>query len=163
MPKIRELLQIEDSNYGTGDHRSQIGLKINKLATQSEKEVGDHLKSIFGEIFVHEEKRYGHGRNRVDFFIYANPSFAVEVFNTYTLKHLATILNMKLNKFYNFPVFIYFVVTGNEFPQDSIDLMISKKKKHFPDDKMKCVSFNEFKECCRKHLPMLIKLQSKML
>ena len=163
MLKLRETLEIIDSNYGEGDHRRQIGLTINKLAIHSEKAVGEYLKTVFGEICVHEEKRYGSGRNRVDFFVYANPNFAVEVFNTYTLKHLATNLNMKLDKFYDFPYFLYFVITGSEFNQESIDLIVSKKKKYFPDDKMKCICFNKFKDYCNKHIPLQIQVQSRLL
>ena len=69
--KLRELLDIADSDYSSGTNRKLIYEKINRLSVSSENQVGDYLKDRYGVICVHEEKKYDVGKNRVDYFVYA--------------------------------------------------------------------------------------------
>jgi hypothetical protein len=159
--KLRELLDIKDSDYAHGEHRKKIGESINKLAISSELQVAEFLNNKFGVICVHEEKKYGTGRNRVDFFVYAKPNFAVEVFNTYTIRNLAINLNMKLHKFRDFTDILYFVVTGAEFRQSEIDKLILRKNKVYLMPNMKCVTFNKFKEECKSISPLKVEMPTQ--
>lgn len=106
---------LHDHDYRRGSRRQVAIDKFLTLSTTSEKETREFLDKRYGEICVHEEKRYGDGRNRVDFFVYAKENFAVEVFNTYSLRNLSKNLNSKLHKFNDFPFKLYFVVTGGDF------------------------------------------------
>ncbi|MBN1375995.1 MAG: hypothetical protein JXA01_07550 [Dehalococcoidia bacterium] len=158
LPKLRLSLGIENSNYSEGIHRKGIGVQVNKLATNSERDVGKMLRNRFGEICVHEEKRYGEGRNRVDFFVFAKENFAVEVFNTYTLHGVLGNLNPKLKRFGDFPYKLFFVITGAEFKQSQIDKIINRKKKLLLTQNMKCICMNEFENECLNRIEPLDKI-----
>jgi hypothetical protein len=136
-------------------------VRVNKLATSSERDIGKMLRNRFGEICVHEEKRYGEGRNRVDFFVFARENFAVEVFNTYTLHGVLGNLNPKLRKFGDFPYKIFFVITGAEFKQSQIDKIINRKKKLLLTQNMKCVCMNEFEHGCINRIEPLDVINNK--
>ncbi len=82
--KLREVLGLSDFDYRTGNRRQVVIGKFLKLSIDAEKETREFLDKRYGEICVHEEKKYGEGRNRVDFFVYAKDNFAVEVFNTHS-------------------------------------------------------------------------------
>ena len=90
----------------------------------------------------------------MDFFVYAKENFAVDVFNTYTLKHLNIIVNIKLRKYKDFPFKLFFVVTGAKFSQRKIDELICKKTNRMPYG-MKCLTVDEFKRECLTNLPPL--------
>jgi hypothetical protein len=100
--KLREILEIPELSYASGQHRRQIWSEVNKLSIGSEKKICEFLTNTYGELCVHEEKKYGDGRNRVDFFVYAKKNFAVEVFNTYTVHGIIGNLNSKLKKYQDF-------------------------------------------------------------
>ncbi len=153
LPKLKMSFGIQDSNYSVGVHRKGIGVRVNKLATSSEHDVGKMLRDRFGEICVHEEKRYGEGRNRVDFFVYAKENFAVEVFNTYTVHGILGNLNPKLKKLGDFTHKLIFVITGADFKQSQIDRIINRKKKILLTQNMKCICLNKFEECIKDIKP----------
>lgn len=157
LPAIRKQLGFKDLDYSKGVFRSKMASSTNILSSASEGNVRDFLNKEYGELCIHEEKKYGKGKNRVDFFIYAKTNFGVEVFNTYTLRNLAKNMNIKLKKFYDYKFYLYFVVTGEDFNQTSIDRLINRKK-HLPLLKnMKCYCFETFKnECLNKFPPLKI-------
>ena len=128
---------------------------MNKLSIKTEKQLKEFLIETYGEICVHEEVRYGSSKQRVDFFVYALHNFAVDVFNTYTLRHLNIIINIKLKKYKDFPFKLFFVVTGAEFSQMAIDKLISNKINKLPPN-MKCLTFKKFKKECLSGLKPLI-------
>lgn len=155
LKKVRELLGLSEFDYRRGSRRQVTINKFLQLSIKSEREIREFLDKRYGEICVHEEKSYGEGRNRVDFFVYARENFAVEVFNTYSLRNLSKNLNSKLHKFNDFPFKLYFVVTGGGFSQVSIDALISNKKDLPLSANMKCLIIQEFKKECLNNLPPL--------
>ena len=156
--RVREFIGLHDHDYRRGGRRQVAIDKFLKLSTTSEKETKEFLDERYGEICVHEEKKYGDGRNRVDFFVYAKENFAVEVFNTYSLRNLSKNLNIKLHKFNDFPFKLYFVITGGDFSQRSIDALISRKENLPLPANMKCLTIEEFKkECLDKLVPLSIR------
>jgi len=155
LKKLRGVLGFDDLDYRTGSRRQVTINKFLKLAVTSEKATKEFLDKRYGEICVHEEKKYGEGRNRVDFFVYAKENFAVEVFNTYSMRNLAKNLNIKLHKFSDFPFRLYFVVTGGNFSQALIDTLISNKNELPLLSNMKCLTAEEFKKECIHNLPPL--------
>jgi len=157
--KLRELLGIHDSDYSRGSHRKIIYERINRLGISSEHQISDFLKHRYGDICVHEERKYGTGRNRVDFYVFAKTNFAVEVFNTYTLRNLLINLNSKLKKYKNFSDLIFFVVTGANFNQTDIDSIIDRKKnKKYLAINIKCVSLDGFKKHCQDIQPLKVEV-----
>lgn len=159
--KLREQLNIVGSDYAHGEYRKKIGANINRLAISSELEVAKFLNNKYGEICVHEEKKYGKGRNRVDFYVYAKLNFAVEVFNTYTLRNLSVNLNMKLHKFHDFTDIIYFVVTGGEFKQSELEKLIINKNKVYLMPNMKCVTWKQFQDECKSIRPLKVEIPTQ--
>ena len=155
LKKLRSVLGLNDLDYRTGSRRQATISKFLRLAITSEKATKEFLDKRYGEICVHEENKYGDGRNRVDFFVYAKENFAVEVFNTYSIRNLAKNLNSKLHKFSDFPFKLYFVVTGGGFSQGHIDVLISNKNNLPLLPNMKCLVIDEFKKECLCNLPPL--------
>ncbi len=155
LKKLRNVLGLKDLDYRTGFHRQVTISKFLQLSITSEKETKEFLDKRYGEICVHEEKKYGEERNRVDFFVYAKQNFAVEVFNTYSIRNLSKNLNIKLHRFSDFPFKLYFVVTGGQFSQRFIDALISNKKNLPLLPNMKCLTVEEFKKECLHNLPPL--------
>jgi hypothetical protein len=155
LKQLRNIFGFNDLDYRTGSHRQARIKEFLQLALNSEKATKEFLDKRYGEICVHEGKRYGDGRNRVDFFVYAKENFAVEVFNTYSIRNLAKNLNIKLHKFSDFPFRLYFVVTGGDFTQELIDALISNKKDLPLLPNMKCLTVEEFKIECLRNLPPL--------
>jgi hypothetical protein len=153
--KFRHAIGLEVIDYKTGLLRSETWKDINRLSIETEGAVKEFLIKRYGELCVHEEMKYGNNlRQRVDFFIYAKKNFAVDVFNTYTLKNLNININIKLKKYRNYPFKVFFVVTGIECSQDMIDSLMDNKLNKLPL-KIKCVTVQKFKEECIKNFPPL--------
>jgi hypothetical protein len=159
--KLRADLGLDIVDYGKGKHRIDYWNRISKLSIETENSLKKFLVETYGEICVHEEKKYGSLRQRMDFFVYAEDNFAVDVFNTYTLKHLNIIVNIKLRKYKDFPFKLFFVVTGAEFSQKKIDELICKKTNRMSTD-VKCLTVDEFKrECLAKLSPLKFNIDYK--
>lgn len=142
-------LSEQDLNYGKGQFRSNIGRVSGIVSIAAENTMHNFLTNIYGEICVHEQKKYGEGKNTVDFYIYGETrNFGVEVFNTYSLRDLANHLNIKLKKYYDFTNELYFVVFGGEFKQEDIDKHILRKRQLPLLTNMKCMTYEVFKERC---------------
>jgi len=153
--KLRQLLDINDSNYALGEHRKRIWADAGRVSLDSEKEISNFLIDRYGEICVHEEKKYGTGRSRVDFFIYAKETFAVEVFNTYTIHGITGNLTSKLKKYSDFPHKLFFVVTGGDFRQEDIDRILARRKKRVLGINMECFCVKSFQEYCLNNIKPL--------
>jgi hypothetical protein len=154
LKELRRVLGLDVVDYGKGSHRRAIVERAHKLSIQTENDVKEYLVERYGEICVHEEKKYGSHKARVDFFVYAKVNFAVEVFNTYTIRDLAKNLNVKLHKYADFPFRLYFVVMGGDFLQEEIDaLVLNKELRLLPN--MQCLTLEEFKKECLHKLPPL--------
>jgi hypothetical protein len=152
--KLRESLGMDIVDYGKGKPRIDRWKRVSKLSVETESSVKNFLMDTYGEICVHEEKKYGNLRQRMDFFVYAKENFAVDVFNTYTLRHLNIIINIKFKKYRIFPFKLFFVVTGTEFHQKDVDELILRKHYELLPS-MKCLTIGEFKKECLLNLPPL--------
>jgi len=151
---------IDEIDYAHGEHRKNIWKNVGSLSLDSENLVGKLLKDRYGEICVHEEKKYGPGRSRLDFFVYAQENFAVEVFNTFTLHGITGNLDVKLKKYANFHLPLFFVITGGDFTQNEIDKKTSRLNKNKLKPNMRCVSLKTFRdECIAKFAPLVISVK----
>jgi hypothetical protein len=161
--KLSQLMGIDEIDYAHGEHRKTIWSNVGTLSLSSEKSVGELLKSKYGEICVHEEKKYGPGRSRLDFFVYAQENFAVEVFNTFTLHGVTGNLSSKLKKYADFEGTLFFVITGGDFTQEEIDKKMDRLSKNKFKPNMRCVCFSTFcEECITKFAPLSISVEMKM-
>lgn len=156
--RLREVLGFEVVDYGKGRHRQGIASRSNRLSIDTENEMRELLVGRYGEICVHEEKKYGSSKQRVDFFVYAKENFAVDVFNTYTVRNLGKNVNIKLHKYRDFPYKLYLVLTGGSIPQERIDVLVSCKKRLPLPPNMNCLTIEEFKKECLRNLPPLSRL-----
>jgi len=153
---------IAEIDYAHGEPRKKIWKNIGALSLSSENEVGELLKDRFGEFCVHEEKKYGPGRSRLDFFVYAQENFGVEVFNTFTMHGVIGNLNSKLRKYADFNLPLFFVITGGDFKQTDIDKKVAGLKKTKLQPNMKCVSLKTFRDdCMNKFTPIIITVKMK--
>jgi len=105
-------------------------------------------------VLNHEEMKIGYNKQRLDFFVYAKENFAVDVFNTYRIQNLTTIINNKLRKYKEYPYKLYLVVTGENIKMNTINNKITNKINKLPTN-MKCITFDEFKWECLAYLPPL--------
>ncbi len=153
--RLRKNLGLDVIDYGKGAARTVTSKRIHELSVETEKQLKKFLIDTYSEICVHEEVRYGSSKQRVDFFVYAKQNFAVDVFNTYSLRHLNIIINIKLKKYEEFPFKLFFVVTGAPFSQMKIDQLISNKINKLPSN-IKCLTFDKFKKECLSRLKPLI-------
>lgn len=158
LPNLRKLLELEVTDYSLGGYRKKWAKIYTKEAVASEKEVRKFLDERYGEICIHEEKRYGDGKSAMDFFIYAKVNFGIDVFKTSSYKNLAKNVNIKLHKYKDFPFFLYFVVVGKQFRQEKIDILMKKKDKPLSEN-MKCVTFSQFKNECLHFKPLKINIK----
>ncbi len=152
---LRKKLNINFTSYGEGEHRKALWKKAGKLSLEGEHTIGRFLIERYGEICVHEEKRYGEGLNRLDFYIYAKPNFAVEIFNTSTIHGITGNLNAKLKKYIDFPYILFFVVTGGKFSQSQIDRVISQRQADIMKGTMKCMTQECFISYCLQNIQPL--------
>jgi len=148
---LREKLGMEIVDYSKGAFRSKNAERFNVLSVETERMVRDFLVSIYGEICVHEQKTHGITKQRLDFFVYAQENFAVDVFNTYSLIGVNNNLNNKLTRYRDLPHRLYFVVTGGTFSQMEIDKLMENKKIELQNN-MRCLTFDEFKIECQQHI-----------
>jgi len=153
LKKFRELIGLEISDYSSGINRHTIGLVSNNNARNTEIAVRNILINIYGEVFVHEEKKYGKLRNRIDFFIYASNNFGVEVFNTSNRDTFMRNMYIKMPKYVDFEYPLYYVVTGGNVTQEEIDKSINNFKSSYLRDNHYCMNIDHF----NKHINSLPK------
>jgi len=112
---LRAELGYEVTDFGSGDFRSQIAKTHGLRGSNAERLLEQKLIERFGELFVHTEKLYGRGKNRVDFFVYAkNSNFGIDVFTTETTRDLQKNINIKVDKYLDFPknIPLYFALAS---------------------------------------------------
>lgn len=159
LTNLRKLLQLEITDYSKGSYRSKWAGVYTSEAINSEKEVRKYLENRYYELCVHEEKRYGDGKNAMDFFIYAEENFGVDVFKTSNYHNLAKNINIKLDKYKDFPYKLFFVVIGDIFEQTKIDNLMSNKKDKPLLDNMTCITMKNFVLECEKIKPLDINFE----
>ncbi len=132
MIQIRKDLGYKDSHLGAGEYRTQIALQANKNGLDFEHEVERILVGKFGEPFVHVQTRVGNSRDRIDFYVYANENFGVDVTNvTGHFRNVQTNINIKITKYKNLDLRL-FIVVNSDFTQDRIDSWLLKRIKPLP-------------------------------
>lgn len=152
---FRKMLRMNVTSYGIGDNRRKIWEYAGVKSLETENSLKKYLISVYGELCVHEEIKVGNSRQRLDFFVYAKDNFAVDVFNTYTLKTLIRNLNIKVRKYTSYPFTLFFVVTGGKFDQKDINHVVMNKINKMPEN-IKCVTFENFKLLCKGIKPIKI-------
>jgi hypothetical protein len=159
LQQLRNTIGLDFVRYASGDHRKVLWEKAGEYSLKGETAIGDFLRNRYGEICVHEEKKYGEGRNRLDFYVYAKPNFAVEVFNTFNERSLIGNLDAKLKKYGNFPDILYLVVTGAVFSQSTIEKIINHRHAKPLKSNMKCMTQETFMKYCVDNIePLNIKV-----
>lgn len=133
LEKLREVLGYKDTNFGRGDYRSKITLRVNKKGRETELELEKILRNRFNEVFVHTERVFDDSKNRVDFYIYSpDGNFGIDVFYTDTIHDLQNNINLKIDKYLKFPNQLYIVVANPNFAQEDLDKYSKEKRKVLP-------------------------------
>lgn len=142
---FRKLAGHEVSDFGSGSGRSGIATRAGARGLSGEREVEKILIELFGEEFVHVEKRWGSLKQRLDFFVY-NPknNFAVDVISASSIHSLIVNLNIKIPRYSGFPHELYFVVVGPGLIQEKLDKLIRNKKSLFLSTNEHLVSIDNF-------------------
>jgi hypothetical protein len=147
--KVRAALGYEDTDFGSGTFRTQSSTKTTKRGTQAERDLEKYLVGHFGELYVHTEKRYGLRGQRIDFVVFSpDGNLGVEIFCTETRRNMADNINIKVDKYVDFPknLQLFFVVANDKFSQEEIDSFCRNwsKLKRIPSAKV--VSLKTFYE-----------------
>lgn len=106
---------------------------INRRASESEKDIKEMLISRFGEMFVHEEKKYG-VILRCDFFVYCSENFMVDVFYAKDIYSLGGVINIKQKKYAKAGCRVVFLSANKEIDQKTIDKLVGAKKNKLPEE-----------------------------
>ncbi|HVS58611.1 MAG TPA: hypothetical protein VHD60_02605 [Candidatus Saccharimonadales bacterium] len=128
LKELRAALGYEDTDFGSGTHRSNMATNGNLRASEAERELQHQLASIFGEPYVHSEKYYGGGRNRADFIVYTKDAiFGIDVFTTETKHDLQKNVAIKIDKYIDFPQSqpLYFVVVSKSLSESDVKLAVA--------------------------------------
>ena len=126
--KLRGELGYQENRFGRGLFRSKIASRVNVRGRNAELMLQKILINMFGEVFVHTEKIFDNSKNRVDFYIYSpTGNFGIDVFYTETMRSLQSNINIKINKYRNFPARLFIVVANNSFNQKELDLYANSK------------------------------------
>ncbi|MBC7546980.1 hypothetical protein H7171_04520, partial [Candidatus Saccharibacteria bacterium] len=118
----------------------------NTRSINSERQLEKELISIFGELFVHTEKFYGVGKNRVDFLIYTQDgNFGVDIFTTETKRDLQKNINIKVDKYLDFPkgTDLYFAVASVNLSEADVQDAITNMSKLSLIPRLEIVTISE--------------------
>lgn len=127
LANIRKMLNYSETDYRTGQRRSEVAVRVNQLGFKTENELEFYLVKIFGEIFVHTQKRIGH--TYVDFFIYTpSKKIAIDVFTFKDIFSYTKNINNKLHTYKNFEYEIIFVPVGESLTKAEIQDRLDRKK-----------------------------------
>ena len=130
LEKLRTEFGYKDTHFGKGSNRSEIARKANIMGREAEISLEKILREKFHEVFVHTERIFDDSKNRVDFYVYCpDGNFGVDVFYTETMRDLQKNINIKIDKYKNFPHQLYFVVGNKDFQQKELDEYIVLKRK----------------------------------
>lgn len=143
---LRAELGYEDTDFGSGKSRSIMAAANNTRSINSERLLEKELISIFGELFVHTEKFYGVGKNRVDFLIYTQDgNFGVDIFTTETKRDLQKNINIKVDKYLDFPkdTDLYFAVASVNLSEADVQDAIANMSKLSLIPRLEIVTISE--------------------
>lgn len=142
---LRAQLGYENNHFGKGTFRSEIAARVNKRGRSEELALEKILCDKFGEICVHTEKIFNTStKHRLDFYIYTpEGNFGIDVFYTESLRSLQSNVNIKMNKYRNFPHPLFLVVANKIFKQDELDNYACSKLNPLPPT-AKIVSVDTF-------------------
>lgn len=135
VPKVRELLGYEKTDFGSGQDMSELATKSMNRGKNAEIELEKYLRERFGDIFVHNERIYDYSDlKRVDFYVYSpKENIGIDVFYTGTLRDLQTNVSIKLNKYKKFQDKLYFVCANPDFNQGQFYSYTQSKRKPMPE------------------------------
>jgi len=144
----------------TGEHSSRRAYKINKRAHKVEGDVFEYLQRRFGVEFVHREYFFTDDRRtRADFFVFdTQKGFCVDVFYASDLRNVTGCLNSKLDKYQSdymrqYP--IIYLQMNSEFEQESLDRLVSNKKRKIPTGQH-LMSWKSFEQFCANRKPLRV-------
>ena len=129
---LRAELGYDVTDFGSGDFRSQIAKTHGQRGSDAERLMEQELITKFGELFVHTEKLYGKGKNRVDFFVYAqNSNFGIDIFTSETTRDFQKNINIKIDKYIYFPkdTPLYFALSSNSLTSLEIHKALANMSK----------------------------------
>lgn len=107
---VRKELGYKDTDLGSGDNRSKVGRQVNADGLALESRLLKELRSIFGEIAVHEQRRFGPTKQALDFYVYTQSgNFAVDVFVAKNEHSLRVNAKMKRNNYIDYTGKLYLV------------------------------------------------------
>lgn len=133
LSKLRKELGYEDNHFGRGKHRSSIANRINSRGRNTELSLEKILVKKFGKVFVHTEKIFDASKNRVDFYVFSpDGNFGIDVFSTERMQYFQSIINIKMEKYRNFPLELFLVVANEKFNQEDLDRYREAKTKRLP-------------------------------
>lgn len=131
LENLRNILGLKITNYTKGETRSIKAGEIWERGMNIEDKIEKLLQGIFGEVFVHSQKRFNNAR--VDFYVYSKDIiFAIDVFYFENKHHLLGVINEKQKRYINLPHSIIFLGINDNFSQKQIDLIIKNKKNKLP-------------------------------
>lgn len=132
---LRSRLGYKDNHFGKGAFRSAIAIRVNKRGRDVERSLEKTLQNMFGEVFVHTEKIFDSTKNRVDFYVYSHDgNFGVDVFYSETMRYMQSNINIKMNKYRNFPHQLFLVAANSEFKQEELEKYARSKTRPLPEN-----------------------------
>ena len=122
--KLREKLGYLDTDFTKGELRKSIAIKSNVRGLAAEDYFEKILIDLFGEPYVHVQKRYyKNSKNRYDFFVYAkNRVIAIDIFTTDRPSYIEKNIRHKISRYKDLPneVNVYFVLVGDEYSSEDV-------------------------------------------
>lgn len=143
LSNLRKVLKYQETDYRKGSRRSNTAIKVNQLAFETENKLEKYLIEIFGDVFVHSQKRIGH--THVDFFIFTpDKNICIDVFTYIDLFSYSKNINNKMHTYKNFPHEIIFVPIGELLTQKEAEARLLRKKNKLSSN-MKVMLVDELK------------------
>jgi len=135
LEKLRAQLGYLETNFSRGSFRRKIAKRSNKQGRNAELELESILREKFHEVFVHTERIFDNSKNRVDFYVYSPDGiFGIDIFYTDTMPDLQKNINIKIDKYHNFPHELYLAVANPIFKQEDLDNYTETKRKALPQN-----------------------------
>ena len=147
-------------DFRSGEHSSNRAYKIGKRSIQTENEIYQYLKNMFGIEFVHREFMFNDdGRTRTDFFVYCkNDNFSVDVFYPANIRNLIGCLNSKMRTYRNKEMLQYpviFLQMNEGILKEQINLVLARKKNKLSENQQ-VMTVEEFKIFCKNKTPLSV-------
>jgi len=151
---LRSKLGYTDVDFGIGEHRRAISNRVGSRGVEAEILIENLLISKFGEVYVHIEKRYGTKLNRLDFFVFSpEGNFGVDVFYTETIRDMQKNINVKINKYTDFPANtkLIFLNANPVMDQEMISLALANMQKIKALSNLEVMDINSFNSFISRH------------